>query len=386
MNLKGLTIAVPREIMAGERRVAVIPETVRNFTAAGAKVLVEAGAGEKSFYEDEDYRQAGAEVIADAAEVYQKANLILKVKEPQLDEINLFPENSVLVCFLHPANPVNHEMIRKLAEKNINSFTLDSIPRISRAQQMDVLTSMSTAAGYRAVITAAYHLSNFIPAMPMAFGMLPPSQFLIIGIGVAGLQAAATAKRLGAKVKALDIRPEANEQARSLGIEVIPFELPEGMGIGEGGYARRLPDEWYEKERETLTPHVAESDVVILGALVPGEEAPNLLDESMMKNMKKGSVVVDISIDQGGNCELCRYGGEYDYRGIFISGLANLPAYMPVASTQMFAKNVEKYLNHIVQEGKIDFDSEDEIIKSSLVTKSSNIVHKGTIEAMKNLE
>ena len=390
MHFKGLTVAVPREIMAGEKRVAVIPETVKKFTEAGAKVLIETGAGADAYYEDEAYRLAGAEIMPSAPEIYHNADIILKVKEPQFDEktgkheTDYYPDNKVLVCFIHPANPVNHDLVKKLAAKNITSFTLDSIPRISRAQQMDALTSMSTVAGYRAVVTAAYHLNRFVPLIPMAFGMIPPAEVLIVGVGVAGLQAAATAKRLGAKVKALDIRPEANEQALSLGLEVIPFELPEGLGCGEGGYARRLPEEWYMREREMLAPHVARSDVVILGALVPGEKAPLLLNRSMLEEMKKGSVVVDISIDQGGNCELSRPGEEYDYQGIFISGLANLPAYMPVASTQMFAQNVWHYLRHIVKNGSIDQDSDDEIIRNSLVTKGSRIVHKGTIEAMES--
>lgn len=390
MNFKGLTIAVPREIMPGERRVAVIPDTVQKFTAAGARVLLEQGAGEAAFYEDEAYRQAGAEIVAGPPELYRDAEIILKVKEPQsngetgIDETEHYPANKTLVCFLHPANPANHNLVRKLAAKHLTSFTLDSIPRISRAQQMDALTSMSTVAGYRAVVTAAYHLTTFLPLIPMAFGMLPPARVLIVGAGVAGLQAAATAKRMGAKVKALDIRPEANEQASSLGVELIEFDLPAELGQGEGGYARRLPEEWYEREREVLAPHVAASDVVILGALVPGEQAPLLLDKSMLEKMAKGSVVVDISIDQGGNCELSRAGEEYNYRGITISALANLPAYMPVASTQMFAQNVWHYLNYIVKDGSIDCNGDDEIIRSSLVTRGAEIVHKGTLEAMES--
>lgn len=390
MNFKGLTIAVPRESMSGERRVAVIPDTVQKFVAGGARVLVEKRAGEAVFYEDEAYAQAGAEIVAGAQELYRDADIILKVKEPQIngetgaDETENYPEKKTLICFLHPANPANHNLVRRLAAKHITSFTLDSIPRISRAQQMDALTSMSTVAGYRAVVTAAYHLTTFLPLIPMAFGMLPPARVLIIGAGVAGLQAAATAKRMGAKVKALDIRPEANEQASSLGVELIPFDLPTELGRSEGGYARRLPEEWYEREREVLAPHVAASDVVILGALVPGEQAPLLLDKPMLENMGKGSVVVDISIDQGGNCELSRAGEEYKYQGIMISALANLPAYMPVASTQMFAQNVWHYLNYMVKEGSIDCNGDDEIIQNSLVTKGSSIVHRGTLEAMES--
>jgi len=386
----GLTIAVPREIMNGERRVAVIPQTVKKCVEAGARVLVEAGAGEMAFFEDEEYVRAGAVIVPGAPEVYQNADIILKVKEPKFNEkvgkheVELFPENSILICFLHPASPANHEMIKMLAERGVTSFTLDNIPRISRAQHMDALTSMSTVAGYKSVIIAAHNLSRFVPMIPTASGVIKPSQFIVVGVGVAGLQAIATAKRLGAKVKALDIRPEANEQIRSLGAEVIPFDLPEGLGIGEGGYAKRLSAEWYSKEREVLAPHVKESDAVILAALIPGEEAPILLDKAMVEMMKKGSVIVDISIDQGGNCELSRRGEEYNYQGIFISGLLNIPAYLPIDSASMFANNIFNYLNYLVEDGKFNFKLDDELIRCPMVTKDYKIVHEGTLKAMEN--
>ncbi len=389
MKFGGLTVVIPREIMPGERRVAAIPETVEQYVKAGAKVLVEKEAGKMAYFSDDDYIQAGAEIITDPAELFQKADIVLKVKEPQFNEelgkheIDLFPEDCVLITFLHPANPANHEMVKKLAERGVTGFTLDSIPRISRAQQMDTLTSMSTVAGYKSVITAAFNLSCFIPMMPTTAGVIQPAQILVVGVGVAGLQAIATAKRLGGKVKALDIRPEANEQARSLGAEEIAFELPEGLGVGEGGYAERLPDEWYAKEREALAPHVSESEVVILAALIPGEQAPLLVDKAMVENMKKGSVIVDISIDQGGNCELTRRGEEYEYDGIYISGLLNIPAYLPIDSSRMFAQNTYNYLNYLVEDGGVKYDLDDEIISHSLVTRDKKIVHDGTLKAMK---
>ncbi|HSW35243.1 MAG TPA: hypothetical protein VLH18_01430 [Candidatus Limnocylindrales bacterium] len=387
MKFAGVTIVVPREIMAGEKRVAVVPETVKKFTEAGAKVIVETSAGKDVYMDDEQYRAAGAEIAPGASELYSRAGLILKVKEPQLNketgvhELELFPEGSVLACFLHPANPLNHDMVKGLAGKNITSFTFDSIPRISRAQQMDVLTSMSTAAGYKAVINAANHLPRFLPMIPTASGIVGPAQVLVVGVGVAGLQSLATAKRLGAKIKALDIRAEANEQAKSLGAEIVPFDLPEGMGIGEGGYACSLSEEWCDREKTALMPYVSSSDLIILSALIPGEEAPILLDQAMVGNMKKGSVIVDISIDQGGNCSLSRHGEEYDYNGIFISGVANIPAYLPVDATKMLAQNVWFYLNHIVTDGKVVSDSADEIIVQSLVTRGGKVVHEGTLKA-----
>jgi len=388
VKFSGLIISVPKEILAGERRVAAIPQTVEQCVKSGAKVLVEAGAGDKSYFHDEDYIQVGAEVVSSVEELYQQADVILKVKEPQFNEelgrheVELMPENSILISFLHPANPANHEMVKMLAKRGVTSFTLDSIPRISRAQHLDTLTSMSTVAGYKSAISAAHNLSRFIPMMPTSAGVIQPSQFLVVGVGVAGLQAIATAKRLGAKVKTLDIRPEANEQSRSLGAEPITFDLPEGMGVGEGGYAKRLPEEWYEKEREILLPHIKESDAVILAALIPGERAPLLVNKKMVEMMKKGSVIVDISVDQGGNCELSRAGEEYDYDGIYISALLNIPAYLPIDSSRMFSQNTYNYLNYLIDEGQLKFDLEDEVIRESLVTKDYKVVHEGTLKAM----
>lgn len=374
----GMVIGVPREIMPGERRVAVVPETVHAFVQDGARVVVQSGAGSGAYYDDTAYEEAGAEVIADAGEVFGRADIILKVKEPrfnesvQAHEADLIREGAFLVCFLHPANPLNHKMVHTLAARGIASFSLDSIPRISRAQHMDALTSMSTIAGYKAVISAAHHLARFVPMIPTDAGIIEPARVLVVGTGVAGLQAIATAKRLGGRVKALDIRPEANEQARSLGAALVPFDLPEGVGVGEGGYAQRLSQDWYQRERECLAPAVAESDIVILTALVPGERAPVLVDKAMVESMKKGSVIVDISIDQGGNCEVTRPGEEYSWHDVLVIGLINIPAYLAVDATRMFAHNLYEYVNHIVVDGKIDTNSQDEIVTKALVTKDGD--------------
>lgn len=392
MKFEKLSFGIPREIMAAEKRVAVIPETVKKLTEQGARVVIESGAGEDSFFMDEEYRKAGAEIARSTGEVYDNAEVFLKVKEPRFNEdlgkheAELLPESSTLICFLHPANPSNHGLVKQLAERNITSLSLDSIPRISRAQKMDALTSMSTIAGYKGAIWASYYLSKFFPMMPTAFGMIPPAKVLVIGTGVAGLQSIATAKRLGGSVKAVDIRPEANEQAKSLGAEVIPFEVPEELAVGKGGYAQRLPEEWYFKEREFLSSYVQDSDVVILTALIPGEEAPILVDSDMISKMQKGSVIIDISADQGGNCELTRSGQEYYYQGVFISGLLNIPATLPVHSTWMFAHNLWHFVDHLVTEGKIDTSSEDEIIRESLVTVGGKIIHQGTLLAMEEAE
>ena len=389
MQFANVTIGVPREIMPGERRAGAVPDTVGKMTAAGVRVLVEAGAGAGAFIGDDEYRHRGAEILSDVRELYERASLILKVKESRvheglgIHEAELFPENGVLVSFLHPANPLNHEGLKILARRGITSYTLDGVPRISRAQRMDTLTCMSSIAGYKAAIFAANLLGRFVPMMPTCFGMLEPARFLVVGSGVAGLQAVATAKRLGAKVKTIDIRPEANEQARSLGAEVIEFDVPAELAVGEGGYARRLPEEWYARERELLAPHVKESDAVILTALIPGEVAPVIVDESMAGLMKKGSVIVDVAVDQGGNCALTRGGEEYCRGGVTISGIMNIPAGLPVDATNMYAQSAWNFLSYIFQGGKNSTDASDEIVASTLVTLDGKIVHRGTLKAMK---
>lgn len=388
MSFKGFTIGIPKEIMPGEKRVAATPQTVRHFTGAGARVLVETGAGEGSYLSDRQYQEAGAQIVPTPGEVYRGANLILKVKEPlyneqlQVHEAEQLSEQTALVCFLHPANPANHQTVNILARKGVTSFTLDGIPRISRAQQMDSLTSMSTIAGYKAVVFGAFHLPRFIPMMPTAFGVIQPAEILVVGVGVAGLQAIATAKRLGAKVKALDIRPEAGEQAKSLGAEVVPFDVPPELALGEGGYALRLPEEWYVKERAALLPVVKNIDVLILTALIPGEEAPLLVDENMVSQMKQGSVIVDIAVDQGGNCTLTRPGEQYYFNGVYIIGLQNVPASLASDATWMFAQNAWHFLKYIIKDGKINYDTSDEIIGKTLVTRGGRIVHRGTLLAL----
>lgn len=383
-----MIVGIPREIMAGEARVAATPETVKKFVQDGAKVLVEAGAGERALYSDNLYEEAGAQLVNDTQGLFDKSDLILKVKEPlfnekyQKHEVDMMHKGQHLITFIHPASPVNHEMVKKLAQNEIISMTLDSIPRISRAQNMDALTSMSTCAGYKGIIMATDELSIFMPQMFTAVGMLKPAKVLVIGAGVAGLQALATARRLGAITYAMDIRPAGNEQAGSLGAKQIELGIPEELAVGKGGYALKLPEEWLQKEREKIAEVITEMDIVFCSALIPGKVAPMLITEEMIKSMKDGSVIVDISIDQGGNCEMTVPGKSVKVHNVTIQGIKNIPGLLPTSSTWMFANNVYNLVKYLTKDGELHLDMNDEIARSILVTKDGQIVHEGTKEAM----
>lgn len=383
-----MIIGIPKEIMPGEARVAATPETAKKFVQDGMTVLVETGAGEGALFYDDQYREAGAQIITDAKEIFEKSSLILKVKEPLFNEklgvheADMMHSGQYLITFIHPASPVNHEMVKKLAKNGVISLTLDSIPRISRAQNMDALTTMSTCAGYKGIIMAADDLFIFMPQMFTAVGVLKPANVLVIGTGVAGLQALATAKRLGAVTHAVDIRPAASEQAQSLGAKVIETGVPAELAVGAGGYAQTLPEDWLKKEREVLAEAIKDMDIIFCSALIPGRIAPILITEDMVKTMKKGSVIVDISIDQGGNCAITPPGKKEVIHGVTIMGIKNIPGLLPTSSTWMFSQNTYNIVKYLVKDGKISLDLNDEIVRSTLVTHNNEIVHAGTREAM----
>lgn len=382
-----MVIGIPKEIMHGERRVSATPETVKKFMDIGIDVLVENGAGAGSHFDDAQYVASGAK-MGDARYVYTNADLILKVKEPlynselKLNEVDLMKNGQYLITFIHPASPVNHEMVKNLAKKGIISLTLDGVPRISRAQNMDALTSMSTCAGYKGIIMAADSISKFIPQIFCAVGMIKPINVLVIGVGVAGLQAIATAKRLGAVVHGADIRPMAIEQVRSLGATAIEMPVSPEDAMAEGGYAKMLSDELILKEREVLAGILPKMDIVFCSALVQGERAPILITEEMVKAMPNGSCIVDISIDQGGNCAITTPGEVDTKHGVILNGIKNIPGLLPTSSTWMFAQNVFNLVKFMYKDGKIVLDRDDEIIAKTLVTIDGKIVHKGALKAM----
>ncbi len=383
-----MIIGIPKEIMKDEARVAATPDTVKKFRQAGITILIEIGAGEKSHYYDDQYERMGAVMITDSVELYKKSDLILKVKEPQFNEVkkmhevDMMHEGQYLITFIHPASPDNHEMVKKLADSGVTSLTLDGIPRISRAQNMDALTSMSTCAGYKGMIMAANDLTFFMPQIFTAVGMLKPANVMVVGAGVAGLQALATAKRLGAVTYAMDIRADAVEQAKSLGAKVIDSGVPAEIAIGEGGYANKLSKEWILKERQELKNVIKDMDILFLSALVPGKVAPILITDEMVKEMKNGSVIIDVSIDQGGNCEITTPGKKESKHNVTIIGIKNIPGLIPTSSTWMFAENVFNLVSYLLKDGEIDLDLNDDIIKSILVTRNREVVHMGAREAM----
>ena len=383
-----MIIGIPKEIMHDEGRVAAIPETVAKLRADGYQVLVERLAGDAAFFSDEEYAAAGAEIISDVAELYDRSDIILKVKEPLFNEkhgkheVDMMHRGQYLITFIHPASPVNHEMVKKMAANGIVSLTLDGVPRISRAQNMDALTSMSTCAGYKGILMAASDLTKFIPQIFCAVGMIKPCNVLVIGTGVAGLQALATAKRLGAVTYAADIRPAAAEQAKSLGAKIVETGIPAEAAVGEGGYALALSEEMILSEREHLKDVVKDMDIIFCSALVPSKLAPVLITDEMVKSMKPGSVIVDISIDQGGNCEATVPGERAVKHKVTIEGIKNIPGMLPTSSTWMFAQNIYNLVKYLSKDGKLSLDMNDEIVRGILTTIDGRLVHRGAIEAM----
>lgn len=383
-----MLIGIPKEILSEEKRVAATPETVQKYIKMGFNVAVESSAGEGVWRSDEEYENSGASIISDTEKLFAQSDVILKVKQPVFNEtvgkheVDMMRNDITLITFLHPAAPGNHDMIKMLRDKNIIAFTMDGIPRISRAQRMDALSSMSTVTGYKSVLIAANQMPKFVPMIGTAIGTVKPARFLIVGAGVVGLQAIATAKRLGGIVKAMDIRKEACKEAESLGAKVAEFDIPQELAVGEGGYAKALQTEWLEIERKVLEPYVEDADIVILSALVPGEVAPILITEEMVSKMKQGSVIMDISIDQGGNCAVTEPGQFAQKNGIYVCGIQNIPGRMPVHSTWLYANNMYYYVENLFKKGLDTFNLDDDIVKQSLVTYQGKIVFEGAIKAM----
>ncbi len=374
-----MKLAVLKETEEGENRVALIPDSIKRLSQNGFAVLVEAGAGSDAGYSDQEYDQAGATLVSSPQELAGQADCVVKVRPPSLEEAEMLRNNSVFIAILQPS--LRHDLVRKLAEKQIISFGLDVIPRTTLAQSMDVLSSMSTIAGYKAVLLAADTINRFFPMLMTAAGTIAPAKVLVIGTGVAGLMACATAKRLGGVVEAFDVRPEVKEQVRSVGARFIEVPCNED-GSGGGGYAKEMSDAYKQKQEELISRHIAKSDVVIPTALIPGRKAPILISEEQVASMKPGSVIVDLAAEMGGNCALTQPGKTIVAHGVTIVGHSNLPSTLSFHASQMFSRNIEKFLLHLCDENGFRMNMEDEITRSSLVTKDGKVLHELTSRLM----
>src|SRR6266568_18166 len=374
-----MIVGIPRETFPGERRVALVPATVPNLTRAGLQVVIEAGAGVEAGYPDADYAAKGAKILADRAEVFRTADILVQIlcygsndKTGKAD-VALFRRDQVLIGFLRPLGSL--ETIQEIAGTGVTSFSVELMPRTTRAQSMDALSSMGTICGYKAVIIAADKLPRIFPMLTTAAGTITPGRVFVIGAGVAGLQAIATARRLGAVASAYDLRPAAKEQVQSLGGRFIELPIEAKDAQDARGYGTAQDESFYARQRELLGRVVAESDVVITAAVVPGKQAPVLVTREMVKGMAPGSVIFDLAAERGGNCELTRTGQTVIEHGVRIIGRINLASGVPYHASQMYARNVTAFIVHILKDGKVRLDRDDEIIRETLLTSGGEVVN-----------
>ena len=378
-----MKIAVPRETAEGETRVALTPLIAGQLVADGAEVVVQTGAGEASSNTDEAYREAGATIVPDAPALYGQANLILRVGRPSDEEVEMLREGSILIGTLGTLS--RPELAQKLAKQGVTAISMDAIPRITRAQSMDTLSSQATVGGYKAVLIAAERLPKFMPLLTTAAGTVRPAKGIVMGAGVAGLMAIGTARRLGAVVEATDVRPAVKEQVQSLGgtfLEVEMTDEEKAKAETAGGYATEMSDDYKRRQAELIAERVKEADFVITTALIPGRPAPKLVTDAMVASMKPGSVIVDMAAEMGGNVEGTEPGKEIVRHGVKIIGLTNLPATMPGSATQMYAKNIQTLIKHLVKDGEINVDLDDEITKGATITHGGRVVHEATAKAL----
>ncbi len=376
--MASLTIGVPRESYPGEQRVALVPGSLATYKRLDTVVCIESGAGLAAGFSDEEYLEQGAEVVGARDEVFG-AELILQVRcfganlEAGRADLDRMRPGQVLVGMCNPFG--SPAAARELAERGVICFALELLPRISRAQPMDALSSMATVAGYKAMLLAAAELGKMCPLMMTAAGTIVPAKVFVIGAGVAGLQAIATARRLGAVVQAYDVRPAVREQVESLGARFVELELEADQAEDAGGYAKELGQEFYRRQRELMARIVAESDVVITTAAVPGKRAPVLVTEPMVRSMRRGSVIVDLAAEFGGNCELSKPGERQEVAGVTVLAPLNLPASVPHDASQMYARNVASFVTGLVQNGQVRLNFEDQIIRDTLLTHDGQVVH-----------
>lgn len=381
-----MKIGIAKETVDGERRVALVPAMVSKLINNDHEVLIEAGAGEGAAFSDSDYKDQGAKVVKDPSGLYQGSDVVVKVQPPQTKgkakEVDLLKSELVLISFLAPFE--NPGLIKTLATKKVTGFAMEFIPRITRAQSMDALSSMATIVGYKAAVMAADNIGKIFPLLMTAAGTIHPANVLVLGAGVAGLQAIATAKRLGARVEAFDPRPVVKEQIESLGAQFVPMELPEEDVETKGGYAKEMTEEFLKKEQEAIASRLPRVDAVISTAAVFGKRAPVLITEEMVKLMPKGSVIIDIAAATGGNCELTKPDKMVEKHGVSIFGETNLATTIPVHASQMYSGNVLNLLNHMYPKADMELDFEDEIIAGACITRDGKIVNEMIDQFIKN--
>lgn len=366
-----MIVSVAKETELKENRVALSPDGVKELTAKGFSCILEKDAGLNSYFTNEAYEAAGAKIVS-RGDAFGTADVLLKVAPPTTDEVKLMKNGSTLLSFMYAAT--NPELVSALESKGMTSFSVDAIPRISRAQKMDALSSQANLGGYKAVILAANYLGKIFPMLTTAAGTIRPSKVVIMGAGVAGLQAIATAKRLGAIVEVSDIRPETKEQVESLGGKYIEVKSDEAVQV-EGGYVKGVSADFLLKQQELIAKHIAQADIVITTALVPGKKAPMLITEDMVKSMKFGSVILDMAVKQGGNCALSEFNNTVVKHGVTIIGEPNLPSLLPLNASELYSKNIVAFLTHLADKDKFFFDRDEEITKGSMITFNGEAVH-----------
>ena len=376
----GVLVAVCRERADGERRVALTPDEVERLSESGARIRFERGAGTAAGYPDESFALNGAELVADAAAALTGADVVLRVAPPTDEEIAAIPANALLISHLRPLD--QPELIQALADRGLSALAIELVPRITRAQTMDALSSQANIAGYRSVLVASTLLPRYFPLLMTAAGTVPPARVLVLGAGVAGLQAIATARRLGAVVSAFDVRPAVREQVESLGATFLEVDLPE-TGESSGGYAQEQSADTQRRQRELLAEHVAASDVVVTTALVPGRPAPRLIGADMVAAMRPGSVIVDLAAEAGGNCELTEPGETVVRENVTIVGDRNPAAAMPYDASRLYARNLTELLGVCLHEGRVVVDPEDSVIAGCLVCRGGAVVHPAVLERLK---
>ena len=377
-----MNVVIPKETLDNESRVAATPGSIKELVKAGLSVMVETQAGIKSHISDSDYKNAGASIIESKEELLSKADIVLKVLPPTLDQIVLLQPKSIVISFCQTTRDI--DTVKALKEQSVTGFSMHLIPRTTLAQKMDALSSQANIAGYKAVLLAASKLGVYMPLLMTAAGTIRPAKVLVLGAGVAGLQAIATAKRLGAQVEAFDVRPIVKEQVESLGAKFIEVDSSnDDEGVGDGGYAKETSEEYKNRQQKLIHDHISKSDVVVTTALIPGKPAPKLISESMVNSMKPGSIIMDLASENGGNCELTKKDEIITHNGVTIDGSSNIPGSMPVHASELYAKNITAFLTYMIEDGELKLNLDDEIISGSMYTHLGEITHEPTQEAIK---